>query len=380
MSAPRTPAAAQTPLAPLPRREEVAEAARGQGLGLLAALPYHYPRALVRAHGFHAMEVWAPPSTPADSGARHFQAYACPIVVKGAAFLLDGGFGRVDAVLVPHGCDALQGLGSVLRDFVDGRPPVLTLYPPRGRRAVDARYLRAEFARLGDDLGALSGRRPNADDWAAAFAAEDAADAALARLYAHRGRLAISDREFYEVVRAREYLLPDQFIEAVAALPPGTPRRGGVGIVLSGIVADPLELLDVLHEAGAHVAADDLGSGSRRLLPAPASTAAPADPIGRCVEAFLAGPPDPTRGDPIAARAEHLLALVRTSGSRGVLVLDPTFCEPEQFYLPGLRAALGAEDIPLLFVEHESSGTLDARLRGRVEAFVETLTTQGVAS
>ena len=123
-------------------------------------LPYHYPRALVRAHGFHPMEVWTPASARPDSGARHFQPYACPVVVRGAAFLLDGGFEQVDAVLVPHGCDALQGLGSVLRDFVDDRPPVLTLYAPRTRRPVDLEYLVAEYRRRRprSHAGGLAGR------------------------------------------------------------------------------------------------------------------------------------------------------------------------------------------------------------------------------
>ena len=65
---------------------------RSQGLRILAVLPYHYPRALIRAHGFHPMGVWAPPSASPDSGNVHFQAYACSIVTRGAAFLLEDGF------------------------------------------------------------------------------------------------------------------------------------------------------------------------------------------------------------------------------------------------------------------------------------------------
>ncbi|MFN8129009.1 MAG: hypothetical protein U0R28_09460 [Candidatus Nanopelagicales bacterium] len=55
------------PPSPLTRTQTL-ERARGQGLRILAALPYHYPRALVRAHGFHPMEVWAPASASPDSG------------------------------------------------------------------------------------------------------------------------------------------------------------------------------------------------------------------------------------------------------------------------------------------------------------------------
>ncbi|MEZ5184923.1 MAG: 2-hydroxyacyl-CoA dehydratase family protein [Candidatus Nanopelagicales bacterium] len=349
-----------------PSRQQTLGRARDRGLKIVATLPYHYPRALVRAHGFHPMEVWAPPSARPDSGAMHFQAYACSIVTRGAAFLIDGGFDSVDAVLVPHGCDALQGLGSVLRDFVTQRPPVLTLYAPRTRRPVDLDYLVAEYQRLGASLVDAGGTEPDARAWEEAFAVEEAADAALRGLYADRADLALTDREFYAAVRAHEYLLPEDFTELVAGLPPGPAPRPGVPIVLSGIAADPPALLDVVNDAGAHVLADDLSTGTRRMLPETTE----ADPWQRLAQSYLAGPVDPTRADPVADRVQRLRDLVQQTGARGVLVIAPPFCEPEQFYLPALRKGL---DVPLLYLEHESGTDVDGQLVGRIEAFVETL-------
>ena len=355
-----------TSTAVAPSRTQTLDRARDRGLKILGALPYHYPRALVRAHGFHPMEIWAPASTRPDSGAMHFQAYACSIVTRGAAFLVDGGFDAVDAVLVPHGCDALQGLGSVLLDFVTDRPPVLTLYAPRTRRPVDLDYLVAEYQRLGASLVEAGGSEPTEQAWADAFAVEDAADQALRELYGRRVDLPLTDREFYTGVRAREYLLPEDFTEMVAGLPVGPAPRPGVPIILGGIAADPPELLDVVNDAGAHVVADDLSTGTRRLLPVVTDD----DPWRRLARAYLAGPVDPTRADPIADRVQRLRDLVEETGARGVLAIAPPFCEPEQFYLPALRKGL---DVPLLYLEHESGTEVDGQLVGRIEAFVETL-------
>lgn len=348
------------PTSPLTRTQTL-ERARGQGFRILAALPYHYPRALVRAHGFHPVEVWSPPGP--DAAGAHFQAYACSIVTRGAAFLVAQGFAQVDAVLVPHGCDALQGLGSVLQDFVTDRPPVLTLYAPRTRRPVDLDYLVAEYQRLGEALVAAGGRVPSAGDWASAFAAEDAADAAMRAHYDRRAQMSAGD--FYSVVRAREYLLPEDFVALATSVPAALPANG-VPIVLAGIAADPPELFDVLEDAGARVVADDLSTGSRRILPVVAGE----DPWRRLARAYLDGPVDPTRADPIAARVEHLAQLVAGSGAAGVLAVAPTFCEPEQFYLPALRRHL---DVPFLYLEREGGSALDGQTVGRIEAFVETL-------
>lgn len=356
----------------VPTRAESVRRARERGLAVVAALPYHYPRAVLRAHRCHAVEVWAPSAAAAVSGSRHFQAYTCSIVSRGTAFLLDGGARQVDAILVPHGCDSLQGMGSVLGDFVADLPPVLTLYPPRARRGVDLDYYAAELRSLGERLTDLTGHTPTASDWEQAFVVEDAADEAVRRLYTERWELALSDREFHTALRRREYLLAEDFVEAVEALPRDTAPRPGVGVVLSGILPEPMSVLDLLNDAGAHVADDDLSTGSRRVLP-PSTGDEPADPYQRLAARFLQGPADPTRTDPVADRAERLVDLLGRSGARGLVVYTPTFCEPELFYLPLVRERITAAGHPVLHVEFEVGGDLPSQTATRIEAFVESL-------
>ena len=353
----------------LPTRREVLDRQRAAGRRVAAVLPYHYPRPLLRACGFHPIELWGPPGVPRDEGARHFQAYTCDIVVRATSFLLRSGLDAVDAILVPHTCDALQGMGSVLGDFLRPTPPVLTLYLPRGRRPADRAFLAAELRRLGASLSALSGIDPDDDAWDEAFAAEEAADAALAGLYVRRPSLAATDREFYTVVRAREYLPTEEFITLAAALPEGQ-APAGVELMLSGIVAEPLDLFDHLAAMGARVVADDLAGGTRRIYP-PAEEES--DPFERLAAGLLGGPPDPTRGDPIGARAAWLQAHMRASGARGLVVYDPKFCEPELFDVPLLRKHLAAAGFPLLHVEVELTGSLSQQTLTRLEALVETL-------
>lgn len=352
----------------LPARRRVVEEAHARGRRVAAVLPYHYPRALVRAHGFHPIELWGPPAIPRDEGGRHFQAYTCDIVVRATSFLLGGGLRGVDAILVPHTCDALQGMASVLADFIRPAPAVLTLYLPRSRRPADREFLTAELRRLGTALSAVSGVAPGEGEWAEACAVEDAADRALADLYARRPRLAAGDREFYAVIRAREFLPAEDFPALAASLPEGDPPAG-VPLMLSGIVAEPLALFDHLAGMGARVVADDLAGGARRLYP----MASAGDPYEQLAGRLLGSPPDPTRGDSIAARAEWLIERMRASGARGLVVYDPKFCEPELFDLPRLRRRLGDAGFPMLHVEVELTGDLSQQTLTRLEAFVEVL-------
>ena len=132
---------------------------------------------------------------------------------------------------------------------------------------------------------------------------------------------------------------------------------------------DGLEAFDHLATMGARVVADDLAGGARRLYP----PAEPGDPFERLAARLLGGPPDPTRGDPIATRAAWLLEQMRSTGARGLVVFDPKFCEPELFDVPLLRQHLAAAGFPVLHVEVELTGSLSQQTLTRLEAFVETL-------
>ena len=332
-------------------------------------MPIHYPRAMLRAHRLHPIEIWGPPHVARHEGNRHFQAYACDIVVKAMSFIRSGGIDATRAILVPHTCDALQGMGSVLTDFLRPDQRVLTLYLPRGRRMSDREFLRDELERLGQTLVEVSGHEPTAADWAEAFEAEDAADAALAGLYQRRAELAVSDRDFYTVVRSREYLTAEQFCEQAAKLPAGEAPRRGVGLMISGIVADPLELFDQIDDMGAYVAGDDLACGYRRVY----SASHEDDPLVRTANRLMSCPPDPTCGTPIHQRVEALQTRMRALGAKGLLVYDPKFCEPELFDAPLLRKHLTEAGLPVLHVEYEMGEGLPHQTLSRIEAFVETL-------
>jgi benzoyl-CoA reductase/2-hydroxyglutaryl-CoA dehydratase subunit BcrC/BadD/HgdB len=358
-----------TPLA-IPSRKDALRRMREAGYCIAAVLPIYYPRALLRACGFHPIEVWGPARVDARGGDLRFQAYTCAIVRNAVSLLSEGKLDPADVLLVPHTCDALQGMGSVLGDFVKPHQRVLTLYHPRSGGPVAISFLVDELRRLQQELSAHGGREPTAADWDEALGVEADADAALAALYRDRGRLPLTDREFYTLVRAREYLPPDEF----AALSSGVARSEqsqphGIPLLLSGIVCEPMAVFDQINSVGGRIAADDLACGYRRLYP----PVADGPPLERLARALLGTAPDPTRGSPIAERADALARRMRESGAKGLLVYDVKFCEPELFDLPRLRARLAEAGFPMLHVEHELTPAVSQQTLTRIEAFLETL-------
>lgn len=358
-------------LPPVPRRREVARAHKARGGLVAAVLPIHYPRALLRAFDVHPIEVWGPPAVDATNGTAHLQPYVCSIVRNALSFLQNGGLEVADVLIVPHACDSLQGLGSLLIDFVQPRQPVIPLYLPRGTGEQGASFLAAEFRSLYGRLEEITRRSPSDLEVLQAVRQEEAADELLARLHAERRRLPLTPFEFYGLLRTREYLpllAFSELAEAVLSLP-RIEASTGIPILLSGIVPEPMTLLEALSDVGGTVVADDLACCSRRLYPPGTSE----DPFVRMAESMLGAPPDPTRGSPIQDRLNHILDVARTSGAKGIVFYDVKFCEPELFDLPDLRRGLQQTGLPSVVIEIDLNDPVSQQPLTRLEAFLEMI-------
>ena len=358
-------------MAHLPSRKETIDAAQDRGMKIAAVMPFHYPRPLLRAHGFHPVEIWGPPHVDDLAVAPHFPEYTCKIVQKATSFLLSPEADCVDLVLMPHTCDSLQGMASVFRDFIHYPKPVLTLYHPRGRRESDRRFLEGELRALSQQLGKLS--KKSQDDVTAALEREIEWEARaterMAEMLEHRAEYAVSDREFYTCLRAREYLTPEEFLAAADALPKGNADLIGPGIVISGIVPEPMELFDHINEFGAHVIMDDLACVSRRLY-APAEDT---DPFARMARQYTAMPPDPTVSSPYQERFDYLTDKMAAKNARALMVYNTKFCEPELFYLPLLQQAVRDKGYGFLEIEMELDAKISQTVLNRINAFVEVI-------
>lgn len=360
----------------LPTRGEVIARTKQRGGRVAAIFPIHYPRALLRAFDILPVEVWGPPGVEPSPADKHLQGYTCSVVRCGLAFLLEGGLAAADVIVVPHACDSLQGLGSVLLDFLPQPQPVLPLYLPRDGAAGARDFLAAELRTLCSRLAELTGREPSDDELRAAIAREERADGLCAALLAARSRLRLSSRDFYVRLRSRQYLPAEEFIAVAEATlaeqqdaADSVPRDASTGVLLSGIVPEPMSVLDVIDDAGGMVVGDDLACTGRRLYPPGTAE----EPFTRMAERLLGAAPDAMRGSPIAACVQRLGQLSTASGARTVVFYSVKFCEPEAFYLPLLRAALDAQGLRSLALEIDLSEPLPDQIVTRIEALLETV-------
>lgn len=355
----------------IPSRIETIRKFKENGGHIAAVLPIHYSRSLLRAFDILPVEVWGPPQIGAGKSAAHLQAYVCSICHNSLSYLQQGGLDLADLLLVPHACDSLQGLGSLLLDFAKPKQPVIPLYIPRNKGQNDLEFFAAEFRSLYQRLSEIRGSIPNDADLLACIEREEAADQILKELHENLLYFPFSNTEAYKIIRSREYLPAEEFIQiAKDALSQvkEIPRKG-TPILLEGIVPEPMNLFDTLSGLDAVVAGDDFASCGRRLYPAGTSQ----DPFMRMAERILLAPPDPMRGNSLAERREHLLEMANRTGAAGVIFYIVKFCEPELFDLPILRQELRDAGIPSALIEMDLNSSLSQQAHTRLEAFLEMI-------
>lgn len=358
----------------LPRRSEIIRAHKARGGRIAVVLPIHYPRALFRAFDILPVEVWGPPRIDPTLGSAHLQPYVCSIVRNALSFLLTGGLDVADVIVVPHTCDSLQGFASILIDFVKPKQPVLPIYLPRGKRPSDLQFLANEFHALFNALVEITQCTPTNADLMARIEREEQADDLLAQLHRNRCNIALSQIDLYRLIRSREYLPAETFVEIAASVarPAGSPRQTNeTPIILSGIVPEPMTIFDALTAMNARVVADDFAACGRRFAPRPHGTSR--DPFARMAECILNAPPDSTRGSAIDERLAYLKLLAQSTGAKGIVFYVVKFCEPELFYLPTLRAGLQQANLPSVVIEFDLNDGLSQQSRTRLEAFVEMI-------
>lgn len=346
------------------------------GLPTLAVLPMHYPREILDALDILGIELWGPPGPLPGGASERIQAYVCSLVRNAMAFIDQGGVDGVDGLLFPNTCDSMMGLASLVPDLVGYGAPVFHLHLPRIPEAHAAeQFLDGEVRRLWTALAETYDREPDLARLAQALETRRAIEIAHRELRAGRCRLPIRERKLMELLRedghkpAAEHLRDLQ--RALKQVRKVKEFHSGPGLVLSGIVPEPMALLDAIEDAGAVVVGDDYGSTGRRLPLRDRDD--DADPLTQVARRLAARPPCSTTSADSHARMDYLAGLVRRNGAAGLIVHSVRFCEPELFDLPAIRDRMQRDGVPVLFLDTEVEHDLPGALQTRIEAFVEML-------
>ena len=341
---------------------------------MMGVLPALYPREILWAFDIMPVEIWDPPGEILHANA-HLQTTICPVVKRSLEFILKEPDIVNAGYLFPHTCDSLQNLGTQVKDLIGVQVPVYTFYNPKGSfNATTRKYysdILSNFIQtLEETFGVLDPHKLQQ-----ACELSHRIDSRLIQLQAARktNRLELSNTEYFELMRAQEFLQPDDYIALLEKIEiadtPLTLYRNH--LLVSGILPPYPELLNFLEEMEVGVVADDLLAVSRRFPIVQMDV--PNDSLEYLIDRFFLLPPCSTRAGNLNERLHHIQKLITESHAQGVLFNIVKFCEPELFDHRLLVKTLREKSIPVLSLETELQAGISGQDKTRLEAFTEML-------
>jgi len=354
-------------------RRPYLEEQKAKGRRLIGVFPAHYPKEILWAFNAVPAEIWDPPLEISAANA-HLQSYICSVVKLGMEFILQGKGEMLDALLFPHTCDSIQNMASIVHDFLGVKMPCWFFYHPKAPYRSSSRHYYMEqltslVSHLEKELGPMDEgelrRRVQQGQYLASL---------LSKAYDARagGELSASNGDFYRTIRQGEYLHPDDFIPLMEDFLKSFKGRGrqGPGVVLSGVLPNPPEILDLLDNLGVRVADDDFLCSSRRI---PVVSKTSPDALESLAQSYFAMPPCTTKNSPLAERRDFLLKAVVRGRAKGVIFYLTKFCEPEWFDVPLMAAAAREAGASVLILDVDLNQGLTGQMTTRLEAFVEMM-------
>jgi bcr-type benzoyl-CoA reductase subunit C len=348
------------------------ERTRGKVIGHL--LP-DVPEEIIHAAGALPVAIEGA-GTQISRAQAHIPGYTCSHAMGAMEMRLKGDLDVLDGMIIPYVCDTTRNLFHVWdRCFPDMANEFLRL-PKRVGDPRALSYLRAEFARLLESVGTMTGRAVSPDDLAASISLYNRSRARLREAY----RLASVSPEIWTTSRVQLLLASalrasrEEHLGWMEALPwdaaPSEAAADRIPLYVKGKVWDPPVIAQMLDELGFTVVRDEIVTGFRSV-----EQDAPLDgePLAALLERHERTVPYAGYHQEPSEIVKGFSRRVRESGARGVLFLNPKFCEAAAFDTPDLLAALEEENLPRLVLETSARGVSPEQVRLRLEAFQELL-------
>lgn len=144
---------------------------------------------------------------------------------------------------------------------------------------------------------------------------------------------------------------------------------GNVRLHLNGTAIYDLVLIKTIEESGGFAASDDLCTGSRYFW---SNVEKSEDPISALSHRYLKRTPCPSQA-PLEQRLEYINFMIKEFKVQGVITFAERFCDPILYDSVHIRNMLTKNGIPTMVIDYENPAQEIARIKTRVEAFIESI-------
>lgn len=344
-----------------------------KAFGMMPPFP---PEELVYASEALPVGTWGAPLTPTDAY-QYFPTFYCSLLTTVLQMGIQGSYKDLDAFVCGTGCDGLQDMMEDWKLAVPSIPVIDYVYPQRRDLDICKQYMIDEMRIAAGKMTAITGQKVTDLGLQGAMHLYNAHRAAMREFSLLAGDhldvvTPVVRRNVFKSARfmdkAEHLELMKSFNEQLKALPVHDFK--GIRVVMTGIICDSVEMLNMLEAKKIGIVGDDVVAESKQYE----------TDIINGIDLYyqLAQQWCDRKGccileDYKKERGPMLVEMARARKADGVVVCSLKFCEPDAYDYPVIRRVFAEAELPELHLEIENTFSVTQQMGTRIDAFCEML-------
>jgi (R)-2-hydroxyisocaproyl-CoA dehydratase beta subunit len=352
------------------------------GKKAIGCFPIYTPEELVYAAGMLPVGMWGG-QTDVQLADRYFQGFCCSIMRINTEQALLGHYKHLSGILMTTFCDTLKCTVENWKIALPTLKLIPMVYPQNRKIKAGKDFIKEEFTRVLLELDNISGNKTTEEDLQASVDLYDEYRKTMQEFVqiVSSYPLTINARTRHLIIKAGYFMDKMYYtnkikllLSSLQVLDPEMPV-GLKRVVLTGLIAEPLGLLDLISENNLVIVADDLAHESRQFR---TSAFQDGSAMNRMAERLAKQDGCAFLYDRDKSRGKNLVRLVEETQANGVIVCQMKFCDPEEFDYPLYKKELDEARIPLLYLELEQRMDSLEQHRTRIQSFAEMLVSEQI--
>lgn len=347
------------------------------GKDLVGCFPIHTPEEIVYAAGCVPVGMWGG-RTEIQLADKYLQSFCCSIMRTNVELAMRGTYDMLKAVIIPTFCDTMKCIVENMKLAMPKVPTIAMAYPQHRTLSAGVEYTVSEIKRVRHQLELILGKIITERQIEEAFAVYEEYRQAMRRFTETSAEHPdiITARKRHLLIKAGQFMDKAIYTRMIKEISRGLEDElpsgfQGTRVVVTGLLSEPIEMLDIFDENHVAIGADDLSLGSRLWR---TSTRRDVNDVFQKMACRIADQEGDTfLYEPEKKKGQMLVDMAEECRADGIIVLMMKFCDPEEYDYPIYKEEVEAASVPMLYLEIDQQLTSFEQIRTRVQSFTEML-------
>ena len=347
-----------------------------QNKKVIGCMPVYCPEEIVYATGMIPFSVWGA-DVEVKAAKSYYPAFICSIVQTSLELGIRGSYKGLSGMMIPVLCDSLKCAGQNWKIAVKDIPFIPVIHPQNRKLEAGVIFLDSQYRKIALQLEEISGIQITNEGLIEAIKIYNDYRKTVREFLkiANDYPIIINAMTRTNILKAAGFMDKKQYIvmlqELISLLEQKqTEAWNGKKVLVSGILGDNKDLLQIFVDYKLQIVADDLAHQTRQVV---TDVEIEDDAFRALAKAFANMDGCSVLYDATKGRAQKIVNYAKSNKADGVILLMTKFCDPEEYDYPFIHKALQEANIPNVTVEIDRQMESYEQIRTALQAFTEMI-------